>query len=705
MPEERSKPRQNDDESERRGNEGNNQEGKRTPSPDLEQRETAQGRLPGTRYVRIVRPFSREFQRRAPGHLVATERVLRPTGLLGRAGELARGVLFGPRLRTEQEMQERVGTLKGLAVFASDNISSSAYATEEIMRMLVLASIGALALTMPLSIAIVVILAIVVISYRQVIYAYPNGGGSYVVAHENLGPVAGLAAGAALLTDYILTVAVSTSAGIAAITSAFPEIYSQRVPISVAVVALMTILNLRGIQESGNIFAAPTYLYVIAIIGLLGIGFYRMATGTMPDYVPPPVWLSQEGTQPLTVLLILRAFASGSVALSGTEAVSNGVPAFRPPEVKNSQTVLVLMGTLFGTLFLGISFFASRIGIVPDPTETETVLSQLTRVMIGGSSPYYFLVQFSTAVILVLAANTAFNGFPRLASVMAADGYLPNQFQYRGDRLAFSVGIIVLALVSALLIVAFSGSVTGLIPLYTIGVFVAFTLSQSGLVRHWHRLRAEERGWQWRAAVNGLGAIATGVVALVVAISKFALGAWMVLILIPLLMAMMWGIQHHYRKMREELAPGPPALPLPRIRPPYVLVPLSRLDRATLQTLAFARSISPEVTAVHVSVDPRDAAEMRQAWEQWGIDVPMVIVESPYRALIPPLMAYIDAMDKQDPGRPITVVLTEIIPEHFWDYFLHNQSALRLKLKLFFRPNTIVIDVPYRPGQTDEHVA
>jgi amino acid transporter len=662
-------------------------------SPDLIEREIRRGRRPGVQYVRIVRPTARGFRRRAPHYLEATERILEPHSRVGRVLDLLRRVLLGQRIRSALEVQERVGVLKGLAVFASDNISSSAYATEEIMRVLVLAGVSALALTMPITAAIVFVLAIVIVSYLQVIRAYPNGGGSYIVALENLGTVPGLTAAAALLTDYILTVAVSTSAGVAAITSAFPELFARRVEISVGVVILMTMLNLRGIRESGTVFAAPTYIYVFSILGLLFYGLFRVATGDVPDYAPPADWLVAHGAEPLALLLILRAFASGSVALTGTEAVSNGVPAFKPPEVRHAQITLVAMGTLFATIFLGMSFLASVLHIVPDPHEVVTVNAQLTRAFVGASW-YYYLVQFSTAVILVLAANTAFNGFPRLASILATDRFLPRQFAFRGDRLAYNTGIIALAILAAALIVIYRGSVTGLIPLYTVGVFLAFTLSQSGLVRRWWRLRHEEPGWQWRAFINGIGATATGVVLAVVAVSKFTHGAWMVLLVIPILILAMWGIHEHYRSVEDALTLDPTE-PLPQPQEPVVIVPVARLDRATLQALAFARSISSDVTAVHVSDDPQEIEQLKQKWERWGQGIPLVIVESPYRALIGPLLAYIDAVDKQDPNRPVTVVLPEFVPRHFWENPLHGQTALRLKLALFFRPNTIVIDVPY----------
>lgn len=666
-------------------------------SPDLSAREVRGGHRPGDRYVRVVRPHAREFKRKAPGHLVATERVLRPKGMLGSALGFTRRLLFGSRLRSEMEVEERASKIKGLAIFASDNISSSAYATEEIMRSLVLAGTGVLFLSMPISVAIVVVLAIVVTSYQQVIRAYPNGGGSYIVAHDNLGPLAGLTAAAALLTDYILTVAVSTSAGVAAITSAFPELFAQRVLISGIVVTIMAILNLRGIRESGTVFAAPTYLYVFAILGVIGLGLFRAVTGALPAYQAPAGWLHTYGVQPLGLLLILRAFASGSVALSGVEAVSNGVPAFKPPEIRNAQIVLIAMGTLFGIIFLGIGFLSGRFGIIPDPEEVETVTAQITRTLVG-TGWYFYLVQFSTAVVLVLAANTAFNGFPRLASIVARDGYLPRQFQFRGDRLAFSVGIVVLAVIAIILIIVYQGSVTGLIPLYTIGVFLAFTLNQAGMVRRWFGLRISERGWLYRAAINGLGCAATGVVTIVVAISKFALGAWIVLLLIPLLIAMMSGIKRHYRRIEDELTLERPNVPLAKFRQPIVIVLVSKLDLSSLNALAYAHSLSPDVRAVHVTDDPEEAEAMRLRWERWGGDVPLVIVESPYRALIQPLLAYIDAVDNRDPTEPITIVLPEIVPRHLWEYVLHSQTALRLKMRLFLRPNTVVVNVPYHVG-------
>ena len=634
------------------------------------------------------------MEAREPNYLIADEDVLRPVGPLGRAGDALRRVVIGRRLRTADEIRERIGVIKGLAVFASDNISSSAYATEEIMRVLLLAGAGALALTMPVTIAIVIVLAIVVISYQQTISAYPNGGGSYIVASDNLGPVAGLVAAGALLTDYVLTVSVSIAAGVAALTSFVPALYEPRVAVGVAFVIVLCLGNLRGLRESATIFALPTYVYLASIFAVLGYGLFLAATGSLPAYSAPAEWMPAATGQTIGIALLLRAFASGSVALTGTEAVSNGVPAFAPPEPRRARTVLIAMGTCFGLIFLGVSYIAGELGIVPDPTEQETVLSQLTRTLVGAGTPMHVLVQVSTALLLVLAANTAFADFPRLSSILARDRFLPRLFQFRGDRLAFSSGIILLSLLSVVLMVAFGGSVTALIPLYTIGVFVAFTLSQAGMVRHWLARRGEPR-WRIRAVVNGVGAITTGVVAVEVGFAKFALGAWMVLLLIPLLIALMWAIAKHYREVGDALTLERANAPLPRLAVPHVVVPIARLDRSGLAALAFARAISADVTAIHVTDNEVDAERMRRRWDARDDGIELVIIESPFRALIPPLLAYLDERERKDPERPITVVLAEFVPRRFWDYLLHNQTALRLKLRLFFRPNTVVVDVPY----------
>jgi amino acid transporter len=667
---------------------------------------TLRGRKLGDVRVRVDRPHSPYFSYSGEGTLVAKEAASVSRTPLGRGLARVRGVLFGRPLSIHEEISERLGVLTGLPIFASDNISSSAYATEEIMRVLALAGAGTLALTMPITIVIVVVLAIVVTSYRQTIAAYPNGGGSYIVASDNLGTLPGLTAASALLTDYVLTVAVSVAAGVLALTSIVPELFEARVAIGVGIVIVIALVNLRGIRESGLVFSVPTYVYLAAIFGVIAIGLFRFVTGTMPTYTPPAEWGAVQVAEPLGLLLILRAFASGSVALTGVEAVSNGVPAFQPPETRNAQRVIVLMGMFFGLIFLGMSFLAGQLGVLPDPTEQETVVSQITRSFVGAGTPFHYLVQVSTAVLLVLAANTSFADFPRLSSILARDGFLPRVFQFRGERLAFSGGIIVLAVVSVALIVAFGGSVTALIPLYTVGVFVAFTLSQSGMVRRWFRLRAEERGWQRKALINGVGALTTGIVALEVAASKFALGAWVVLLLIPVLIAGMLFIRRQYRSTAAQLSVSPWAtIPRPH-REERVVIPVPGINRAVVQAINVGRSIAPDIHAVLVSDDPKEAERVREQWDRQLFDIPLVVVESPFRALVPPVLAYLDVLDGAWPAEreaPITfVVIPEFVARSWWERILYNQSARRLRAALLGRPHTVAVSVPYRHEDPEE---
>ncbi|MEA2660794.1 MAG: hypothetical protein QOH08_366 [Chloroflexota bacterium] len=666
------------------------------PSHVPERFERTSGRRIGDARVKIVR---RRGFRRGRGVIVATEEVLEPTSVTGRAVSVLREILFGKRIPSERESEERLTKVTGLAIFASDNISSSAYATEELMRALALAGAVGLAFTMPLTVAIIVVLAIVVTSYLQVIKAYPQGGGSYVVASRNLGVVPGLLAAAALLVDYVLTVSVSVAGGVLAITTAFPEVDPMKVGVGVVFIVLLTIGNLRGIREAGVVFAGPTYFYVASVAVVLAIGFYRVISGDIPTPVVPPKLI--EPDEALSAFLILRAFSSGSVGLSGTEAVANGVPAFREPAARNASIVLIAMGTLFGTLFFGISFLATRFGIQPDATETKSVIGLLTQTIVGDGT-FFYVVQAATAIILVLAANTSFSGFPRLASILATDRFMPRQFAQRGDRLAFSFGILVLAAVSALLLVIYGGSVNGLIPLYTIGVFIAFTLSQAGLVRHW--LRERTPGWQLSAGINALGAVVTGVVTIVVAVTKFLLGAWLVLAVMPLLIYVMWRVRRHYQRIEDELLiPRAARVHLAR-RAPRVIVPIARLDRSSLNALSLARGICPDVLAVHISYDEEGAASFRARWAAVvGPEMPLEVIVSPYRALIAPLLSYLDAVDGGDRSRPIVVALAEFVPNHWWEAALHNQTALRLKLALFNRKNTSVIDVPFHPDDEDAH--
>jgi amino acid transporter len=668
-------------------------------TPSLDERTTKSGRLPGNRYVRIHQ--QPEFRRRH-GHYVAGEESLRVESRLGRAYEAMRRVLFGPRLESDADATERLSVTTGLAILGSDNISSSAYATEEAMRVLALAGIGAFVFLTPIAIALVGVLVIVIVSQSQVIAAYPNGGGSYVVASDNLGTIAGLVAASALLVDYVLTVATSTAAGVAAISSFVPVFYEQRVAIGIVFIAVLMVGNLRGIREAGLTFAGPTYVYVAAIGALILYGAFRVLTGDVPPAAVPPARFPPEGLESLSLLLVLRAFASGAVGLTGSEAVANGVPSMAKPEQRNATVTLVIMGTMFATIFLGLTLLAQAIGVTPDRSEQETLNSLITRSLVG-QGPFYYIVQVSTAIILALAANTGFTGFPRLASVLANDRFMPRQFAYRGDRLAFSFGIVALALVSMVVLAGFNGSVTNLIPLYTIGVFLAFTLAQTGLIRRWRRLRSP--GWQWRAVINAIGAVVTAIVLVVVVIAKFGEGAWMTLLILPILVWLLRSIHAHYTRVQDALVLERLDEPLPKVRPPVVIVPVGRLDRAAAQAIAFARSISPTVKAVHITTSEEGANEFRERWEQWSGKVPLDIIESPYRALVAPLLRYIDSIDKRD-DRPVTVVLASFVPHTWWEWLLHSQNSIRLKASLLFRPNTIVIDVPYHfrdDGGDHEH--
>jgi amino acid transporter len=660
-------------------------------TPSLERRVTQPGRHVGDRYVRIVRPIGTGLRGHG-GRYVATEQMMAPSGRFARVAHRALQVLYGKRLLSEAEAEERVGVATGLPILASDNVSSSAYATEEAMRILAFAGTAALALTMPIALAVVFVLAIVVLSESRVIRAYPNGGGSYLVARENHGVIAGLVAASALLIDYVLTVAVSTAAGVAAISSFVPELHDYRVLVGVALIALLAIGNLRGVREAGVLFAAPTYAYMVAMYGMLAFGLFRIATGDMPAAVSPPDPFAESGTEALTLLLVLRAFASGSVGLTGSEAVANGVPSFRRPETRNAVITLVLMGTIFATIFLGITYLATTIGIQPDESELETVNSMITKAVVGAGTPFYYFVQVTTAVILLLAANTGFTGFPRLASVLANDRFMPRHFADMGSRLAFNTGIAVLALLAGAILAAFDGRVNALVPLYTIGVFLAFTLSQSGLVRRWRRLR--NPGWRLSMVINSFGALVTGTVLVVVAVTKFVFGAWIVIVLIPLIVSLLYRIHRHYQAVQDALVIAGPDPHVPVLEEPAVIVPIARLDRAALQALAFARSVSRNVKAVHVSTSRASADEFRRRWERVAGEIPLDVVESPYRSLVQPLLRYIDAIKRSD-TRPITVVVSEFVPRHWWEWLLHSQTAFRLKAALLFRPDTIVIDVPY----------
>jgi amino acid transporter len=610
----------------------------------------------------------------------------------------ARAVLFGRPLSNYEEIEERLAKKKALAIFSSDAISSSAYATEEILRVLVLAGSGALLLSLPIAAAIALMLAVVSSSYRQIGHAYPSGGGAYAVARANLGTLAALVAAGALLVDYVMTVAVSTSSAVEQLTSAAPDLFPLHIVIGVVVVVLITIGNLRGLRESGNIFAIPTYLFVGSALLMIGMGVYRVVVlhegGSPGDPLPG----APDPLQPLGLLLILKAFASGSVALTGTEAIANGVPAFKPPEASNAAKTLTAMAVLLGVLFMGITFVANGYGITAiDQPSTRTVVSQVAAVVFGDGSIGFYFFQASTALILFLAANTSYNAFPRLAAILALDGFMPRAFSFRGDRLAFTLGIVMLSAAAISLLVLFHGETTALIPLYAVGVFVSFTISQAGMVRHWRRERSP--GWKWKLALNGFGCLLTGVVAVVVTTAK-APQSLLVAVIIPVLVGMMFFIQRQYRASNKNLEVRDDALiPRPR-REQRVVVPVAGINRAVVQAVNVARTIAPDVRAVLISDHPEEAARVRERWDRQLPDVPLVVVESPYRALIGPLLAYLDVIDEgwpDDQEAPVTfVVIPEYVARSWWERLLYNQSAKRLRSALIGRPHTVVVAVPYR---------
>jgi len=592
-------------------------------------------------------------------------------------------IILGQPLATAAEKHERLGKISGLAVFSSDALSSVAYGTEEILWILVTAGTVALNLGLPIMIGIVALVIIVASSYWQTIHAYPSGGGAYIVAKDNLGTLPGLVAGAALLVDYILTVAVSTAAGVAAITSAVPPLYPWRVLLCILSVIGVTVANLRGLRESGRLFTVPTYWFIGSIFLLILAGLWRVVSGTVQPLPPEEVQV----THALTTFLILRAFSSGCATLTGIEAVSNGIPAFRPPEPSNASITLAWMAGILGATSVGMAFLAHAYGAIP--RESETIVSMLARG-IFGENLLYFNIQVATALILFLAVNTSFQDFPRLSSIMAKDGFMPRQMANRGDRLVFSNGILILAALSVVLLIMFQGSVNALIPLYAVGVFLSFTLSQAGMVRHWLK---EERPAPHHILLNGLGAVSTGVVLLVIASTKFTHGAWMVIVLIPLIVLGFLRVHGHYELVAKRLSLEGAARP--RIGKNPVVVLVAGMHKGVVEALEYAKSISPNVTALTVDLDPTKTSRLRLRWAEWEPDVPLVVLESPYRSILRPLLEYIDRVERQGEGRYLTVVLPEFIPSHWWEHFLHNQTALLVKAALLFRPGKVTVSIPY----------
>lgn len=596
-------------------------------------------------------------------------------------------ILLGKPIPSHLAHHERLSRVTGLAVLSSDALSSVAYATDFILVTLVAVGAQALGHAVPISLTIAALLAIVAFSYRQTIYAYPTGGGAYIVAKNNIGATAGLIAAASLLVDYTLTVSVSISAGVLAITSAAPNLDPFRVELCLGFLTILMLGNLRGIRESGRIFAVPTYFFVFCILGLIAVGVYRYATGTLvPLDRPLP---ADAGSMPLTTFLLLTAFANGCTAMTGVEAVSNGVPAFRPPESKNAAATLIMMAVLAIVMFLGITFLADAYRVIP--TDAESGVSQLGRAIFGGQTVLYYVVQAATTLILVLAANTAFADFPRLSSIVARDRYLPRQFMNQGDRLAFSNGIIVLSLFAALLIIVFGGDTHALLPLYMIGVFLSFTLSQAGMVIHWWGTR--EPGWKTSAFINGFGALVTAVVLIIVAATKTLEGAWIVLLLIPAIVALFKATRRHYDHVASQLTLRGYA-PQPRVHN-TVLVPLSGIQRPVVEALRYAETLSNDVRGLYVDLDPESTEQVRRDWETWGGNARLVALPSPYRSLMEPLLDYIEQVENERPDDYVTVILPEFVPARWWQHLLHNQRALLIKGALLFRPNTVVTSVPF----------
>jgi amino acid transporter len=663
--------------------------------------EVRKGSMLGNERVRVVLPSQRAFRRIGTGMLEATEVTQAPRKGMGRVISNVKRVLIGAPLTSAQAEHERLTKFKALAVLSSDAISSVAYATEAILISLVAAGSGHLGLTLPISFAIVGLLAIVAISYNQTIPAYPNGGGSYIVAKDNLGTLAGLVAAASLMIDYVLTVAVSVSAGVQNLASLFDGLSPYVVYIDVALVIIVTVVNLRGVRESGSIFAIPTYIFIGSALLLIVVGIIKSffiqhnpVIGTFP-YSP--------ATESLTLFLILKSFAAGCSAMTGVEAISNGVPAFKRPETRNARITLTWMAVILGTLFIGITVLGTSYGIVAYASGIPSVTSQIATKVFTGPLTFMFPVfQIATLLILTLAANTSYADFPRLASLLARDKFLPHQFSFRGDRLAFSIGIVFLAVLATVLLVGFEGNTTQLINLYAVGVFMSFTLSQGGMVLHWWRLRKEQKKWLRSLILNGLGALTTLIVSLVIATTKFLEGAWIVVILIPLLVLMFMAISRHYQRVERERISDIPIHPQDIHH--RVIVPIAGLDRAAIQSLAYARSITKHVIAVHVAIDLDDANKVREAWERWQKhlaeeeETQLIIIESPYRSLSRPLLAYIDTVHELFPGDTVTVILPEFVVAHWWEHILHNQTALRLKTALLFRPGIVVTSVPQHLG-------
>lgn len=620
---------------------------------------------------------------------------------------------IGRPLSTADAPHQTIGKAVGLAVFASDALSSTAYATQEILGVIAAAGTIAYGYLFPISLAIVTLLSIVTISYEQTIHAYPGGGGAYIVARDNIGELPAQIAGAALLSDYILTVSVSISSGVAQIVSAYPAFFEYRVWIAVTAVMLVMLINLRGVKESGAAFSVPTYFFIVVMVFTVGYGLFRFFTGSLGTVIDPPHFEAQHVISVITPFILLHAFANGTTALTGVEAISNGITAFKEPRSKNAGLTLIWMSVILGSLFLGLSFLTGKVQAVF--SEEETVISQLARTIFDGRGVLYYMLISGTTVILIMAANTAFADFPRLGALQASDGFLPRQLTYRGSRLVYSRGIMTLAVIASILIIIFQASVTRLIPLYAIGVFLSFSLSQAGMAHRWwkigHLKQGEvivepgsvlktEKGWQYRMVINGFGAVCTAIVMVVFAVTKFKEGAWAVLILIPTLVTIFIAIHHHYKNVANNLSLDNFGA-IPHNARHRVIVPISGVHQGSLAALRYAHMLSDDVTAVHVAVEPAEAEKVKRKWELWGEGTRMVMLNSPYRLFLEPLLEYITEISKcRQPGETLTIIVPEFITSNILASTLHTNTADLLRSQLKRQEGIVIINVPYHLRET-----
>jgi amino acid transporter len=673
-------------------------DGKKLNSELLSQ-EPRKGPRPGDVFVRIKR--AKGFQKVGPGHFMATSEAQIPEGKLDRAFLAVKKFFVGKPLMTVEESQQRLGIGQALAVFGSDAISSSAYATEAALLILMAAGTAALHFSLYTALAVAAVFAVVVFSYRQIVHAYPQGGGAYNVSKQNLGKVPSLVAAAALIIDYTLTVAVSIVAGVQAIFSAIivsgngewllsmessvPGLVSPAVILSLVFIGLMTLVNLRGIRESGAIFSVPTYLFITGVLAMLVIGFTKLFFGTLEPASPPPVL---PAAVPVTLWLFLRAFSSGAVAMTGTEAISNGVPVFKPPESRNAARTLTLMAILLSTFFLGITYLATHMKLIPGD---QTIISQ-TALAVYGDNVIYYIFQIATMGILVVAANTAFSGFPRLASVLAADGFMPRQFLFKGDRLAFSTGIVALGAAASGLIILFEGDIGSLINLYAIGVFLAFSLSNGGMVVHW--IRSRGKNWRTSIVVNATAAVMTAVILIIAIVTKFAEGGWIVIALTPIIVTVLVATRNHYDRVAAQLRVVVEKLPPLKLEQ-MVILPIEDVNYASLRAMAFVRTIGGESLVLHVSTNPERSERVKQKLAKYAPDMKLVIVESPTSSFVQPMINYISAVHRQSPDTLVTIVFPEFITARWWEQFLHNRTARRLYRMFEKHPNVAVVLVPY----------